>query len=150
MAAVQVDIKLRSIDKYIIQVHGSPRALTPDEDDYLERFAELITQAIRDNWPVDTGTSRDKWSVAITGRAGDVGFVVENEMWYAEFVHDELYLRLIPQIWNAIKENLIAGFKRVIDETERIYFTEQEAIEGIDYLERLVRSIDPYTSRVPR
>lgn len=119
VGAVRVNIRLQSIDKYIVAKHGRPRALTPNEDDLLESFAQLITQAIRDQWPVDTGTSRDRWTVTATGRGGDVGLVVENPMFYAEYVHDELYARLIPQIWNAVKRNLIAGLKLRIDETEK-------------------------------
>lgn len=119
MGAVRVNIKLRSIDDFIVREHGSRRSLTPWESEYLERFAQLITQSIRERWPVDTGTSRDRWTVMATGTGGDVGLIIENPMYYAEFVHNALWETLIPKVWNLVKENLLRGLKVRIAETEK-------------------------------
>ena len=119
MGAVSVDIQLKSIEEYIIRKHGSPRALTGDERFVLRQFVQLIKQAIRDRWPVDTGTSRDRWQAWSIPTAGDLAIMIENPMFYAEYVHDGLWERLIPAVWNAVKAELIRELKREIDKTER-------------------------------
>lgn len=119
MGAVSVDIKLESIDNYIRLKHGEPRSLTTAESDVLRRFARVIRQAIRDRWPVDTGTSRDRWEVFTIPTAGDVAIIIENPMFYAEYVHNGLWERLIPAIWNFAKPEIIAAMRREIDKTER-------------------------------
>ncbi len=119
MGAVSVDIKLKSIDRYIRLKHGQPRALTFDERFVLVKFADLIQQAIRDRWPVDTGTSRDRWQVWSVPTAGDLAIMIENPMFYAEYVHEGLWERLIPAVWNAVKGEVISALKKEIDRTER-------------------------------
>lgn len=119
MSAVRVNIRLRTLDRYIVRVNGSPRALTPREDDVLERFVQLILQAIRDRWPVDTGTSRDAWSVVLGGRAGAMSITISNRMHYAEFVHDGLWEHLIPAVWKAVEGPLMFAAKAAVDRTQR-------------------------------
>ena len=119
MGAVSVDIQLQSLEEYIRLKHGSPRALTGDERFVLRQFVQLIQQAIRDRWPVDTGTSRDRWQAWFIPTAGDLAIMVENPMFYAEYVHDGLWERLIPAVWNAVKTELLREMKREIDKTER-------------------------------
>ena len=119
MGAVSVEIDLKSLNNYIRLKHGSPRALTGEERFTLRQFTQLIQQAIRDRWPVDTGTSRDRWIVYSVPTAGDLAIFVENPMFYAEYVNDGLWERLVPAVWNAVKPEVIREMKREIDKTER-------------------------------
>ena len=119
MGAVSVEIDLKSLNTYIRLKHGSPRALTGEERFTLRQFTQLIQQAIRDRWPVDTGTSRDRWIVYSVPTAGDLAIFVENPMFYAEYVNDGLWERLVPAVWNAVKPEVIREMKREIDKTER-------------------------------
>ena len=118
MGAVSVDIQIPAINSYIVRKHGRPRSLTPEEDDILTDFANLIQQAIRDRWPVDTGTSRDQWEVSTIPSGGRVSILVENPMYYAEYVHDGLWSSLVPAVWNIVKPDLISTLKDAIDDTE--------------------------------
>jgi hypothetical protein len=117
--AVRVEIRLRKLDRYIRLAHGAPRALTPLEEDVLERFAMKMLQAIRDRWPVDTGTSRDAWNIELKGLPGQMAFIIENPMYYVEYVHDELWERLIPAVWKAVEGPLMFAIKAKVDRTER-------------------------------
>lgn len=119
MGAVSVEIELQSIDDYIIQEHGFTRALTFTENMVLVEFSQLIQQAIRDRWPVDTGTSRDRWQVTSAASFGGLSILIENPMFYVEYVHDGLWERLIPAIWNAVKNEFLRAMKFEIDRTER-------------------------------
>lgn len=119
MGAVSVEIKLKSIDDYIIRKHGFTRALTFAENMVLIEFSDLIQQAIRDRWPVDTGTSRDRWQVTSTAAFGELAILIENPMFYAEYVHEGLWERLIPEVWNAVKNEFSRAIKFEIDRTER-------------------------------
>lgn len=119
MGAVSVEIDLKSLNTYIRLKHGSPRALTGEERFTLRQFTQLIQQAIRDRWPVDTGTSRDRWIVYSVPTAGDLAIFVENPMFYAEYVNNGLWERLVPAVWNAVKAEVIREMKREIDKTER-------------------------------
>ena len=119
MGAVSVEIDLKSLNNYIRLKHGSPRALTGEERFTLRQFTQLIQQAIRDRWPVDTGTSRDRWIVYSVPTAGDLAIFVENPMFYAEYVNNGLWERLVPAVWNAVKPEVIREMKREIDKTER-------------------------------
>jgi len=119
VGAVSVEIELKSLNTYIRLKHGRPRALTADERFTLRQFVQLIQQAIRDRWPVDTGTSRDRWIVYSVPTAGDLSIFVENPMFYAEYVHGGLWERLVPAVWNAVKPEVIREMKREIDKTER-------------------------------
>jgi len=118
VGAVSVDIRLPDIDAYIVQKHGQPRSLTPEEADILSSFASLILQAIRDRWPVDTGTSRDRWEVSTVPSGGRISILVENPLYYAEYVHDGLWRTLIPAIWNIVKPDVMRTLKFAIDKTE--------------------------------
>lgn len=133
MGAVSVEIDLKSLNTYIRLKHGSPRALTGDERFVLRQFTQLIQQAVRDRWPVDTGTSRDRWIVYSVPTAGDLSIFVENPMFYAEYVNNGLWERLVPAVWNAVKPELIREMKREIDKTER----RLESSRGVPLLELL-------------
>lgn len=119
MGAVSVEIQLQSIDDYIIRKHGFVRALTFSENMVLVEFSQLIQQAIRDRWPVDTGTSRDRWQVTSAASFGALSILIENPMFYAEFVHNGLWERLIPAVWDAVKNEFSRAMKFEIDRTER-------------------------------
>ena len=123
MAGVGVDIRLKSIDNYITKAHGSPRALAPDEVELLSFWMGVVIQYIRNRWPVETGTSRDRWNFHLNPTPGQMGIVIENPMYYAEFVHrkgesGELWRSLIPEAWNAVKVLALAALRKKIDENE--------------------------------
>ena len=40
-------------------------------------------------------------------------------MFYAEYVHEGLWERLIPEVWNAVKNEFSRAIKFEIDRTER-------------------------------
>ena len=118
-----MNIRLKSIEKHIVKKHGRARSLTPAEQDVLTFWLEILMAAIRNAWPVETGTSRDRWNAHAIPAFGDLGIVIENPMYYAEFVHrkgesGELWRSLVPNSWNAIKVLALAALRKKIDETE--------------------------------
>lgn len=118
MGAVKATVKLRTLNTYINRVHGRPRSLTPREMDIAERWVDQIVEYIRAGWPVDTGTSYDKWTASLNPRGGQLSITIENEMFYAEYVHDGIWSRLVKEAVSAVKSTLIFQLKQAIRETE--------------------------------
>ena len=123
MAGVSVDIRLKSIEKHVVKAHGSARSLTPAEFSVLSFWMEVLIQTIKNGWPVDTGTSRDRWEISAVTSFGDYAILIENPMYYAEWVHrsgsrGELWRTLIPGSWNSLKLVILAALRKKIDETE--------------------------------
>tara|TARA_R100000322_G_scaffold4304_1_gene3377 strand:+ start:209 stop:682 length:474 start_codon:yes stop_codon:yes gene_type:complete len=124
--AVSVEIRLRSLEEYIKRRHGKTRNTTPDEEMVIFRYADQIIEYVKDNWPVDTGTSRDRWLYEFKATAGRLSLFVENPMFYSEFVHraggspnDPLWRRIVPEAWAIFKEPMLADVRRRVDATER-------------------------------
>jgi hypothetical protein len=96
-------VLLQSIAVYLLQSHGRPRSLTAKEIGILRDYADLIVEAIQDEWPVDTGTSRDAWGYELHVHYPQIGFDLENDADHATFVHrrgesSPLYEALIPEV----------------------------------------------------
>ena len=125
--AVAVDIRLKSIEEHIRRRHGKDRKPTPSEVYIIADFVEDAVNYIKRRWPVDTGTSRDRWTYELLFNAGDLVIVIENPMYYTEYVHnaggtpeDPLWARLVPEAWNAHKEQMLQALRAEIDKTERV------------------------------
>lgn len=119
-------VRLREVEAYLRRVHGGPRELGVDELDVLDRHAEAVVLAIEDQWPVDTSTSRDAFTYTVQGHAGEVGYTIENDVDYAQYVHragespdSPLWRTLIPDEVRADAPGLNADMRRAIDQTER-------------------------------
>ena len=136
MGAVRATVKLRTLDSYINRLHGRPRSLTPREMEVAERWVDQIVEYIRGGWPVDTGTSYDKWTVHLNPRGGQLSITIENDMYYAEYVHDGIWARLIKEAVAAVKATLIFQLKQAIKETE------ETLKEGKVSLLDLIRGLD--------
>ena len=106
--------------------HGGLRALTPGEESVLYEYGEELLRGIVSAWPVDTGTSQDAFSFYTSGDPGEgFGIVVENPMYYAEYVHlagtmpePPLWRTLFPAVWAPIKPRLLADLFAAIRATE--------------------------------
>jgi hypothetical protein len=122
--AIHVILRLRDIDTLLKRIAGN-RALTPRESDILIRGADIVLRRIQDEWPVDTGTSVDSFTVEPVVTPGQIGIEVYNPMYYAEYVHKKgenpnvpLYTILFPEIWADIKPILIARLTVEIARTQ--------------------------------
>lgn len=120
-----MDLRLPAIESYVVELHGRPRALTPDEEDVLNKYGILILEYIVERWPVDTGTSADAWNVVSSVSPGEYGYLVENPMYYVQFVHRRgtaaeppLWETLIPEAWGAYKADLQTELRQAIQATE--------------------------------
>jgi hypothetical protein len=109
-----------------LAAHGGSRALTPDEEGVLYLYGEQLLDLIVTQWPVDTGTSQDAFSFYTSADPGQgFGIVVENPMYYAQYVHragtpaePPLWRTLFPQVWATIKPQLLKALFAEIDKTE--------------------------------
>ena len=126
MGAVRVTIRLQSVDDYIRRKHGRPRAFVPNETRALAAWGDRMMQYIKARWPVDTGTSRDRWEYYIDPTPGTMAIVIENPMYYADFVHyvggnadNPLWSSLIPEAFNLIKSAMLTAAYSAVDATER-------------------------------
>lgn len=123
--ALEVKFFPSEIPPYLA-AHGGLRALTPDEEGVLYLFGEELVRYIVTAWPVDTGTSQDAFSFYTSGDPGQgFGIVVENPMFYAQYVHLKgadpdapLWRTLFPEAWAAIKPGLLRALFAEIDATE--------------------------------
>jgi hypothetical protein len=116
-------VRLRSIDQYIIARNGRARDLSLTEIDVLDYFAGEIVGAIEDEWPVDTSTSRDAFAFTLDVQIGAVGFVIENDIDYVQYIHRSgetavLWAYLIPEIIQAYAPQMLAAMRRAVDVTQ--------------------------------
>jgi len=124
--AVRVDIRLRSIEDYIKKTNRRARITTPREEMAIELYADRMIDHIKQGWPVDTGTSRDRWQYELKISTGDIRIVIENPMYYAEYVHrkggspeDPLWQRLVPEAFNMHKDQMLIAVRAEVDKTQR-------------------------------
>ena len=124
--SVEVTIRLRSIEQHIRRRHGKDRLPTPREGFVIRQYAGQVINYIKRRWPVDTGTSRDRWTYEIFADVGELSITIENPMYYAEYVHyaggtpeDELWKTLIQEAFAVYKDALNQDVAREIDKTER-------------------------------
>jgi|694.fasta_scaffold02225_41 hypothetical protein len=123
--ALEVKFFPSEIPPYLA-AHGGLRALTPDEESIVYLFGEDLVRYIVQAWPVDTGTSQDAFSFYVSGDpAQGFGIVVENPMYYAQYVHLKgadpdapLWRTLFPEAWASVKPGLLRALFAEIDATE--------------------------------
>lgn len=125
MANVVYRVALASIDAYVVRVHGRPRELTLAERRVLIAYADRMVEDVANEWPVDTGFSRDHWASKISGRAGQVAIILENSADYVSFIHragtpeiPPLWTTLLPEVVNRYAARLLADLRAAIDRTE--------------------------------
>lgn len=145
MANVVYRVALASIDAYVVRAHGRPRELTLAERRVLIAYGDRIIDDLSDEWPVDTGLSRDAWFYRVSGKAREVAIVVENPVDYVSFVHragtpeiPPLWTTLIPEIVNRYAAMLLADLRAAIDRTEA-----QARAQGVPVLQLLQRNERP-------
>jgi hypothetical protein len=124
--AVELVVRLKSIDDYVKRRHGRVRALTPNEQGQIFRYADRMLEYIKSRWPVDTGTSRDRWTYELDPSPGRMAIRIENPMFYAEYVHHRggsperpLWETLVPEAFGLIKDPMLTAVRNQIDLTER-------------------------------
>ncbi len=134
MSAINYRIKLQRLEGMVKLKHKTSRRLAPREEKILERYARDIVSYIRDQWPVDTGTSRAAWSWRLDTVEGNYAINLTNRMYYASFVHyrgspkapgrhgkwltPAVYEMLVPQAWNNYRDRLYGDMLREIERTE--------------------------------
>ena len=130
--SVAVNIRLRSIEQHIRRRQGQDRKPTPNERFIIRSHVEDILNYIKRRWPVDTGTSRDRWMYRLSFNVGELFVHLENPMFYAEHVHnaggspeDPLWLRLVPEAFQAFKDAMNEAVAREVDKTERALIAKQ-------------------------
>tara|TARA_R100000664_G_scaffold34140_2_gene54325 strand:+ start:156 stop:647 length:492 start_codon:yes stop_codon:yes gene_type:complete len=124
--SVEINIRLRSIEQHIRRRHGSDRKPTPNETQIIGAYADTIINYIKRRWPVDTGTSRDRWMYRLLFNVGELVVRLENPMYYSEYVHyaggtpeDPLWRSLVPEAFQVYKDRLNQDVAQEIDRTER-------------------------------
>lgn len=124
---IEYAIPLNTVRRHIERAHGSARGLSSTEVALLDELAGEIVDAIADEWPVDTSTSRDAWTHQLTTTAGNVSIELINDTSYAEYVHrkgevgEPLYETLLPAVVADLGPKINAQMRAAIDDTERRY-----------------------------
>lgn len=157
--AVEVPIRLTSLEEHIIAEHGEERSLTPSEEDLLVDLAVIIRREIQRQWPVDTGFSRDRWSVEVRTDFGRMGFVIRNDAFYVEYIHragditkDPLWDDVIRSVFAESVVPSVDELKREVNATEGLYrvLLARRLGEGLS-IERAKQeaTLDLYRGRAP-
>lgn len=129
MSRIDVTIKLTDMIAYLRKKHGDDRPLTPKEVAALRVMGNDMLRVIKQNWPVDTGTSRGAWSYSINPSPRSIAFVFTNRAWYSSWITrrgerpvkdggSPLFRRLLPAVWNAAKPKTFRLLREAIDKTE--------------------------------
>ena len=124
MSALDFDIKLKSIERFLKRSHGGQRLLTAGEQIILIAGAQEILAQLKAGWPIVTGRSIAGWDVAPVTR-DFIGYTVRNRVDYAEFVHrknegpDPLWTRQMLIIRDGILPRIVSRLKAAIRESER-------------------------------
>ena len=149
--SVEANIRLRSIEQHIRRRHGEDRKPTPNETQTIATHVEDILNYIKRRWPVDTGTSRDRWMYRLSFNVGELFVRIENPMYYSEYVHyaggtpeDPLWSRLVPEAFQAYAAAMNQAVAREIDKTERALIAKQrrQRLTREDTLMDLIRDPD--------
>jgi hypothetical protein len=123
VAGITYPVRLASIEAYVRQVNGGAhRYLTTAELDVIHHYADLMLEDIIAAWPVDTATSSDAWTYEVTDTPGFVGFTIENDVEYVEWVHyagmpaePALWETLLPATVGAYAGQMLAELRTTID-----------------------------------
>lgn len=120
---IEYPIRLRTIEAYIRQRHGSDRDMSADEIQVLQEWAGIITDEVSNDWPVDTSTSRDSFSSIVENDG--VVFVILNDADYAQYIHragtpaePALFETLIPEVVARHRDAMLAAMRGAVDATE--------------------------------
>lgn len=155
---IYAEAPLEEIERYIRKVHGKRRNLTPPEIEVLRTEVNAQMRVIRQNWPVETGTSRLAWYFTINPSAGQIAIIYHNPMWYAGFITRKgdtpvrdggppWFTRLLPAVFNANRGRLERKLKAAIDKTERQQqtaipaFSATKAQDSTNLLANLIRGL---------
>lgn len=124
--SVVYPVYLRTLDDYIRSAHGSARPLTAEEMLVMDGYAAAVLEDVQDAWPVDTSTSRDAWTYTLRDAPGEMGFVLENDTYYVQYVHESgmpptspLWEYLLPQVVQSYAAPLLAAMRSAADATEQ-------------------------------
>lgn len=122
---IEFPIRLRSLEAYVFQLHGSARQLTYDESRILDRYAAEIVGAIQEAWPVDTGLSQSAWEWVIGTEANDYYIQITNDVDYVQYIHragtpksPALWEVLIPAVIAAFGPRMLVDLRAAVQETE--------------------------------
>ena len=148
MAGITYPVRLKSIEDYIRLINGAPRQMVKSERDILDDYAGQILADIENAWPVDTSTSRDAWTYTVIGRADWMGFILDNDVDYAEFVHyagapasPALWETLLPATVATYAPGLLAALRTEAAATQpRIADNQRQGGRGLlAVLQRVIR-----------
>lgn len=149
MAGVRVPIALDSLKAFITAVNGGPRQLSADEADLLAAYATRIVEEIEEQWPVDTGTSRDAWRYVLRSDFDRLGFEVLNDIDYVEYVHRKggnaeapLWREVIPDVVSRYSSALTRDMREKVAETQR-RIAANTAQGGRGFLDIVSQDMDP-------
>jgi hypothetical protein len=161
MSRIEVPIKLKSIEAYVVEKHGRLRQLTDKEIAVVELEADRILRYIRRNWPVDTGRSRSTWNYTIDRTPGSLSIILSNRTYYSSWVTNKgdptvreageraaLFYELVPEAFRKRKQAILNRTKRAIDKTEDELLVAKElagAIPGVDKVQRVFDLLNPYS-----
>lgn len=117
-------VRLRSVEAFIREVHGSDRALTATEILTIDEYAGAMLDDIQDAWPVDTSTSRDAWTYDLEESPGDIRITFSNDTYYVQYVHlsgedEPLWESLVPSVVQRYASDLLLAVRADILATER-------------------------------
>lgn len=122
---VEYRVRLKSLEDYVTRAHGSFRQLDVPEIRVIQRGVRAMVLAVAEEWPVDTGLSRDAWRGYTSLSARPFEVVIENEVFYAQYVHprgtspdDVLWEDLVPAVVAELMPSILAQARAEIDRTE--------------------------------
>ena len=148
--SLAVTVRLRTIEAFLLREHGSVRQLTVRERRILRGFVRRMELAIEDNWPVDTGFSRDGWRSAISGNVtgggiqglSGIGFQLFNDVDYARYVRRRGELAAgLPPLGRRLARQVVVAFAASLNAAlmAEIRNTEAQQRQGVPFLELLQR-----------
>ena len=148
--SIRYPVRLASIEAVIAVEHGGPRALVYDERRIIDLFAQEVLGTIEDAWPVDTSLSRDSFTYEVNAGYDvetGVGFTIENDVWYVQYVHyagtpadPPLWLTLIPEAVQAVAPRYIDRLRRQVRLTEAAIRLDQRS-GGRGFLDLVTRRL---------
>lgn len=129
--SIDLDIRLRSVERHLRRKHGESRVLSAGEFMVLLSGAQDVLIQLRNRWPVVTGRSRAGWDVAPI-QTPFLGYRVTNDVDYAQYVHragegpSPLWEEQMIIIRDEILPPIIDRLNRTITETERYSQPQQQ------------------------
>ena len=128
--SIDLDNRLRSVERHLRRKHGESRVLSAGEFMVLLSGAQDVLIQLRNRWPVVTGRSRAGWDVAPI-QTPFLGYRVTNDVDYAQYVHragedGRLWEDQMIIIRDEILPPIIDRLNRTITETERYSQPQQQ------------------------